>query len=131
MQRLLRRAALAVDGRARHAFGKLRSEDGITRNVGGLLAGLVDAAHDHVFDQRRVGAGSFDQGIEYDAGEIGWMPPGQSSAFAASGRTGGGYDICFCHVHVLRLGRLDPASLATGFSQAGAVITKCARSKFS
>ena len=97
VQRLLRRAALPVDARARHALRQLRSEDGVARDVAGLLADLADAAHDHVVDQRRVGVRALHQCIENLAGEIGRMPVGQPAGFAARGRAHGRDDVGSAH----------------------------------
>ena len=52
--RLLRRAALAVDGGADHRLGEPGGERRVATHVDGLVADLHDTAHDHVFDQRRV-----------------------------------------------------------------------------
>ena len=57
----------------------------------------LDAAHDHVFDQRGIGAGALDQRVEHGAGEIGRMPAGQAAALAAAGGAGRGDDIGLGH----------------------------------
>jgi hypothetical protein len=66
--------------------------------VEGLLAGLTDAAHDHVLDQSRVEPGTFDQGVEHLRGHVGRVPVLEGAAAAAAGGAGGGDDIGFGHV---------------------------------
>ena len=58
VDRLLRRAALAVDGDAGHALGQPRRQPRRTRDVEGLRADLADAAHDHVVDRLGVDPGT-------------------------------------------------------------------------
>ena len=74
MDRLLRGAALAVDGDRRDADRQLRGEHRVAADVEGLLAGLADAAHDDVLDRGRVDAGALDQGVEHLRGQVGRMP---------------------------------------------------------
>ena len=52
--RLLGGSALAVDGGADDFLGKAGRQSGVASDVETLLAGLRDAAHDHVLDQSRV-----------------------------------------------------------------------------
>ena len=52
--RLLRRAALAVDGGGGHRLGPAGGEHGVAADVEALVADLHDAAHDHVLDQGGV-----------------------------------------------------------------------------
>ena len=54
VDRLLRRAALAVDGRAGHFDREAGFEHDVAADVRGLLADLRDVAEHHVADQRRV-----------------------------------------------------------------------------
>ena len=54
---LLRRAALAVDGRAGHLVGEAGGEPAGARDVAGLGADGVDAAEDHVVDGGGIDAG--------------------------------------------------------------------------
>jgi hypothetical protein len=57
---LLRRAALAVDRRAPGAVGEPGVQPGRTGDVERLLAGLGDAAPDHLLDPGRVETGALD-----------------------------------------------------------------------
>jgi hypothetical protein len=74
VDRLLRRAALAVDRHCGHALRKLRGEHGVAADVEGLLARLADAAHDDVLDRGGIEAGALDQRIEDLGGHVGRMP---------------------------------------------------------
>jgi hypothetical protein len=98
MQRLLRRAALAVDRGGGNAFRELRSHHGVARDVVGLLAGLHHAAHDHVLDLGGIDLGAVDQRIQHGSGKIGRMPACETSALAAARGTRGGDDIGLGHV---------------------------------
>ena len=60
--RLLRRAALAVDGGGRHRLGPAGAEHGVAADVQALGAHLHDATHDHVVDQGRVEVVALDAG---------------------------------------------------------------------
>ena len=51
VERLLGRAALAVDGRGRHRLREAGGQHGVAADVDGLGADLHDAAHDHVVDR--------------------------------------------------------------------------------
>ena len=65
MDRLLRRAALTVDGRARHGLGPAGGEDRIAADVERLLADLHDAAPDNVVDDRRIDARALGQRAQH------------------------------------------------------------------
>ena len=54
MDRLLRRAALAVDGGRRHLDGKAGGEHRLARDVDRLLPGLHDTSEDDVAHHRGV-----------------------------------------------------------------------------
>ena len=97
MQRLLRGAALAVNAGARHRFGQARRHHRVACDIARLLPELRHAAHDDVFDQRRIGTGTVDQCIEHLASKIGRMPITQQATAATPGSTGGGNDIGFMH----------------------------------
>jgi hypothetical protein len=97
VQGLLRGAALAVHRRPGHAFRQLRSQDGVARHIGGLLADLHDAAHDHIVDQGRIGARAIDQAVDDLAGEVGRMDAGETASLAPASGARGGDDIGFGH----------------------------------
>ena len=62
VDRLLGRAALAVDGRGRHAPAADPADThGVAGDVGALLTHLADAATDDVVDALGVDAGPLDQ----------------------------------------------------------------------
>ena len=73
MSCLLGGSALAVDGGADDFFGKTRCQSGVAGDVEALLAGLGDAAHDHVLDEARVDSGPVDQRLERDRGKVDGM----------------------------------------------------------
>ena len=60
VDRLLGRAALAVDGGAGGLDRQARLQPGVAGDVEALLAELLDAAGDHVLDLQRVDAGALD-----------------------------------------------------------------------
>ncbi|MCY1208633.1 hypothetical protein D9M72_202660 [compost metagenome] len=98
VQRLLRRAALAVDRGGGHRLGQARGQHRVARHVGGLLAGLADAAHDDVLDQGGVGVGALHERVEHLCGQVGRVPSGEAAVAAAAGGARGGDDIGFGHV---------------------------------
>ena len=51
IQRLLGRAAFAIERDCGHALGKARGQHGLAADIAGLLPDLDDAAGDDVFDQ--------------------------------------------------------------------------------
>jgi hypothetical protein len=98
VQRLLRRAALSIDGGAGHALGQtLRREHAVARDVRGLRADLIDAAEDHVLDQVRIDRGPRDQLVEHQRAEIDRMPLRELAAAPATGRADCADDVCLSH----------------------------------
>jgi hypothetical protein len=97
MQRLLRRPALPVDGHARHALRQLRGQRRHAADAAALLSGLQHAAHDHVFDQRRVGVAALEQPVDHQGGQVHWMPARESTTAFAACRAGGSDDVSFSH----------------------------------
>jgi hypothetical protein len=77
--------------------GSFRGQHRHAADAAALLAGLQHAAHDHVLDQRRVGAAAVDQCVEHLCRQIHRMPTGHTPALAAAGSAGGGDDISFSH----------------------------------
>ena len=61
MDGLLAASALPVDRRTRYRLGKSRGQQGVARDVDGLIAHLCHGAGDHVVDQHRVDARPLDQ----------------------------------------------------------------------
>ena len=101
MQRLLRGAALAIHRNAGNMLRQPRGEHRAARDVLRLLAGLNDAAHDDVFDQRRVRTRAGDEIVEHDAGEIGGMPAADAAVAFAARRAGRCDDIGLTHAELL------------------------------
>jgi tetratricopeptide (TPR) repeat protein len=97
LQRLLRRAALAVDRHARARLGQLRRQHRHAADAARLLAGLQHAAHDHVVDQRGVGAAAFEQCVQDLCGQVDRVPAGQFAATLSACGSCGGDDISFGH----------------------------------
>ena len=67
---LLRRAALPVDGHARDVVGQAGHQPRRPRDVAGLRADRVAAAHHHVVDRARVDAGALDQRGQHVRAEV-------------------------------------------------------------
>ncbi len=89
MRRLLRRAALAIDRGGGHGLGEPGREHGVAADVGGLLADLHDAAHDHVVDQLGIDLVALDERLQRLGGEIDGVPVAQLAvALSASGTDG-------------------------------------------
>ena len=109
VKRLLRGTALTVDRRRRHAFRQTAREHRVARNVHALLARLVDAAHDHVFDQLGVDARALHEILDHLAAHIGGVPVLEFAALAAAGGAGGGDDIGFSHDELSLIGSASPA----------------------
>jgi hypothetical protein len=65
--RLLRRAALAVDGGGGHGVGPAGGEHGGAADVDRLVADLHDAAHDHVLDEGGIEVVALDERLEDSA----------------------------------------------------------------
>ena len=86
---LLARTALAVDGGGGHRLGPTGAEHGVAADVEALATDLHDATHDHVVDQRGVEVVALGERLEHFGGEVGGVPPGQTSiSLAASGADG-------------------------------------------
>ena len=77
--------------------GAIANAYNLADGLNGLLAGLADAAEDHVLDQRRVAVGARDQRVEHLGGEVGRVPARQFAVAAAAGGAGGGNDEGFGH----------------------------------
>jgi len=97
VQRLLRRAALAVDGHAGHLQRQLRGQCGHAADAAALLAGLQHAAHDHVFHQCRVSTAALEQRVDHLRRQIHRMPARDTPPALATRGARGGDDISFSH----------------------------------
>ena len=86
VDRLLRRAALPVDGDAGHLLGQPGGEPGGAGDVAGLRPDRVDAAEDDVVDGGRVDARPLDQGSGACAPRSAGMGAGQPAAAPADRR---------------------------------------------
>ena len=102
MERLLRRAALAVDRHGGNAVGQQRGQHHVAADVEALLADLADAADDDVVDRRGVDAGARGEGIEDFRAHIGRMPIAKRAAALAAGGAHCFDDIGFGHGDLLR-----------------------------
>ena len=80
---VLGRAALGVDGGGPGALGEPRVQPGPADHVVGLLAGLGDAAADHLVDEVRVDAGPVEDGLLGRAEQLAGVQAGQPAAPAA------------------------------------------------
>ena len=74
VHRLLRGAALAVDGGGGHRLGPPGRQHGVAADVERLLGHLHDAAHDHVVDQGRVQLVALGDGLEGLGGQVHGVP---------------------------------------------------------
>jgi len=88
---LLARAALPVDGDARHRLGQARGQPRGPGDVAGLGPDRVHAAEYDVVDGAGVGAGPGQQGLDHVRAEIGRVRAGQAAA-AAGDRGAHGVD---------------------------------------
>ena len=84
VERLLRRAALAVDRRRRDGLGEAGREDGVAADVHGLITDLHDTAHDHVVDECRVEVVAGDERFQHLGREVGGMPGGKFAVSLAT-----------------------------------------------
>ena len=82
---LLRRTALAVDGRGGHRLGPPGGEHGVAADVERLLGDLHDAAHDHVVDQGRVELVALGQRLEGLGGQVDGVPVAELPVALPSG----------------------------------------------
>ena len=69
--------------------GQPGGQHGVAADVDRLGAGLHDAAHDHVVDQRRDRSVALDQGVEGLGGQVGRVPPRQLAVALAPGGADG------------------------------------------
>src|SRR3954471_4235308 len=74
--------------------GQSGDQPGRTRDVSGLRADRVAAAHDDVVDGSRVDAGAVDQRLQHVAAEVGRVHAGERAAALADRRTYGVDDVC-------------------------------------
>ena len=102
VQRLLGRAALAVDGRGRHRLGPAGREHRAASDVEGLLADLGDAAHDDVVDQRGVEVVATGDRLQGLGGEVDGVPVLEFSVALAPGRAHRVHDHCCWHCRTFR-----------------------------
>src|SRR6185437_6235324 len=93
--RLLRGAALAIDGHRWHAVRQLRGEHDIAPYVEGLLANLTHASHDDVFDRRRIDTGALDQRVQHFTAHVGGMPSRELAVALAACSAQRLDDVCF------------------------------------
>ena len=94
---LLARTALAVDRHAGHVVGEPGGQPRGARDVAGLRAERVDAAEDHVVDQRGVDAGAIDERFDDVRAEVGRVHRGERAAAPADGRAHGVDDVGLSH----------------------------------
>ena len=87
VDRLLGRAALAVDRHARDVKGQVRGQPAGAGDVAGLGADRVAAAEDDVVDGVRVDARALHQTLEDVGAEVGGVDGRESAVAAADGRT--------------------------------------------
>src|SRR3546814_15788275 len=97
MQRLLRRAALPVDGNGGNAVGKPGGEHHVAADMKALLADLADTADDHILDRLRVNVRAVDQRVQHLGAKIGRVPVLERTAAATAGGPPGFDDIGFSH----------------------------------
>ncbi len=97
VDRLLRRAALAVHGDAGHRLGQARGEPGGAGDVAGLRADRVHAAEDHVVDGFGVGVGAVEDGLDDVRAEVGRVRSGEAAAPAGDRRADGLDDVGLGH----------------------------------
>src|SRR6266511_2419009 len=97
VERLLRGAALAVDGGARHLLGQAGRQPRGARDVEALRPDLVDTAEDHVLDRSRVRTGALHQHLEHVRRQIGGMHAGESAAPTPDRRAHRLDDVCLGH----------------------------------
>ena len=109
VHRLLRRAALAVHGGARHVVGKPGGEPRGAGDVAGLRPDGVDAAEDHVLDGGGIDARAGHQRGQHGRAEVGGMHPGQPAAAPGYGGADGFHDVGLHQIEATKrlLGKLD------------------------
>ena len=95
---LLRRAALPVDARRRHAPRQPGRDPRVAGDVAALLARLRDAAADHVVDERGIEVVALDHRAQHEAEQIGGVPTGERTlALPESGARAIDDDGFTCH----------------------------------
>ena len=97
VDRLLRGAALPVDGHAWHVLRQAGRQPGVPRDVNRLRADLRDAAHDHIFDRRRVDPGACDQFPQHVRCEVGGVDRREATVPLANGASNRPDDVCLRH----------------------------------
>mmetsp|Transcript_90431 Transcript_90431/g.193901 ORF Transcript_90431/g.193901 Transcript_90431/m.193901 type:complete len:255 (-) Transcript_90431:3-767(-) len=86
MDGLLRGAALAVDGRARHALREgLRGQHHVAPDVTRLRANLAHATEDHVLHLRWIHLGALHEGVANSSSKVGGMVARQLPVLLAPG----------------------------------------------
>ena len=101
VQRLLRRAALAVDRGGGNRLGEAGREHGVAPDVDRLLADLHDATHDDVVDEGRVEVVALDERLQRLGGQVHGVPAAKLAvALSAWGAYcvddhGGGHECSF------------------------------------
>ncbi|MNO56183.1 hypothetical protein D3C76_466930 [compost metagenome] len=124
--------AQAVDRLPRHPPRQTGSEQGITRQVAAVLAGLVGAAEDHILQVVDSEAGGLHDPRQQRADQVVRTHPGQGAGVAAERSAQAGIDIGIEHDEVLAgkggwSGRQRVFRLAQGNAQAGAAAQPGAR----
>ena len=89
VRRLLRRAALAVDGRRRDLEREPGAQPRGAGDVERLLADLAHAAADDLADLERVDAGPLDRGPLHEAEQVGGVHGGERAVAAPERRAHG------------------------------------------
>src|SRR5258708_33663220 len=100
MNRLLARAALAVDSCARCRHGEAGSEPCAARDVQRLLAGLAHTAEDHVLDLLRFDARAIDDLFQHERAEDDGMDLLELAVAATYRRSHGLDNHDFAHFNV-------------------------------
>jgi hypothetical protein len=93
VQGLLGGAALTVHRRGGYALRQARGQNRVARDVGGLLAHLHDAAHDHVLDTLGIDARAVHQLVQDHRAQVGGVPFAQAAALTATGGACCGDDV--------------------------------------
>lgn len=98
VQRLLRRAALAVHRGGRHALRyPARRQHHVAADVARLGPRLAHAADDDVVNAPRVDAGALHQGIQDRGPQVDGVPLGEAPASAAARRANGLHNVGVGH----------------------------------
>src|SRR6266849_10944004 len=97
MDRLLARAALAVDGRRRRGHREARGQPRVAADVEALLADLCHTAEDDVLDLLGLDARAIDDLFQDERAQDDWMHVLELSVAAADGCAEGLDDDYFAH----------------------------------